>query len=206
MTTIRPQLLEYGFAGRAKPGERVSGDLSSVRETSAGVLIAVADGLGHGSEAAHAADFAMTALGTWQGEAVCGLIERCHAALVATRGVVLALAALDARRQTLTWLAIGNVEGRLVRRTADGRREARSLLMHSGILGHRLPKLHPTTLAIEPGDFIAVATDGIRSEFEAEIRFDSSPQQAATRILARCAKAGDDALVLVGRWIGPDGA
>jgi hypothetical protein len=118
---------------------------------------------------------------------------------------VLALAVLDARKETLTWLAVGNVEGRLIRRTADGRREAQSLLMHSGILGHRLPNLHPTTVAIQPGDVIAVATDGIRTGFEAEIRLDASPQQAATRILARCARENDDALVLVGHWIGRDG-
>jgi negative regulator of sigma-B (phosphoserine phosphatase) len=203
MTTFRPPL-EYGIAGRAKPGELLSGDLSAVREQPEGVLIAVADGLGHGPEAAEAAAVAVAALDNWPGHPVSRLMERCHAALTGTRGAVLALAALDARRERLTWLAVGNVEGRVIRRTPDGRREAQSLLMHSGIVGHRLPKLHPTTIAIQPGDVLAIATDGIRGEFETEIRADLSPQQAADRVLARCAKSTDDALILVGCWIGLD--
>src|SRR5439155_7607794 len=151
MSTFRPRL-EYGIAGRAKPGELLSGDRSAVRDLSDGVLLAVADGLGHGPEAAGAATVAVAALDTWLGHPVSRLMEQCHAALVGTRGVVLALAALDARHATLTWLAVGNVEGRLIHRTADGRREGQSLRMHSGILGHRLPKLHPTTIAIQLGD------------------------------------------------------
>jgi negative regulator of sigma-B (phosphoserine phosphatase) len=205
MTTLRPRLLEYGFAGRPKPGERLSGDVSSVQETPEGVLLAVADGLGHGPEAAQAADAAIAALNTWQGRPVSTLMDNCHAALMATRGVALALAVLDANSATLTWLGVGNVEGRLMHRAADGRPERRSLLMHSGIVGHHLPNLHPTTVAIRPGDMIAMATDGIRSEFEAEIRLDLSPQPAAEQVLARYAKDLDDALILIGRWIGRDG-
>lgn len=205
MTGIPSRLLDYGVADRAKPGERVSGDLSAVREQPESVLIAVADGLGHGPEAAHAAAFAMTALdGAWPRQPLSRLMDICHAALSATRGAALALAVLDANSETLTWLGVGNVEGRLISRTADGQREGRSLLMHSGIVGHHLPSLHPTTLALQPGDVIAIATDGISSGFEQEIRLDLSPQQMASRVFARCAKDTDDALVLVGHWIGRD--
>jgi serine phosphatase RsbU (regulator of sigma subunit) len=204
MSTFRPRL-EYGIAGRAKPGERLSGDLAAVRELPEGFLLSVADGLGHGPEAAEAAAVAIATLDTGPDQSVSRLMEMCHAALAGTRGAVLALAALDACKQTLSWLAVGNVEGRLIRRTADGHREAQTLLMHSGIVGHRLPNLHPSTLALQPGDVVAMATDGIRSGFEAEIRLDLSPQQAATRVLARCARESDDALVLVGHWIGLDG-
>lgn len=206
LTTLRSRLLEYGLAARDKPGERVSGDLSTVREDAEGVLIAVVDGLGHGPEAARASAVAVAALGSWQGQPVSRLMEQCHEALAGTRGAVIALAALDARQQTLSWLCVGNVEGRLIRRAGDGGRETRSLLMQSGIGGHRLPKLHPTTVTIQAGDIIAIATDGIRSEFETEIRPELSPQQAADRVLARCAKATDDALILVGCWIGIDAA
>jgi negative regulator of sigma-B (phosphoserine phosphatase) len=112
---------------------------------------------------------------------------------------------LDAHDETLTWLCVGNVEGRLIRRVADGRREGRSLLMHSGIVGHHLPGLHPTVIGLQQGDIIAIATDGIRSEFEREIRMDLSPQRVAQRVLARCGRDSDDALIVIGRWIGFDG-
>jgi len=204
---MRPRLIDYGVAGRAKPGEMVSGDCAALREQPDCAIILVADGLGHGPEAARAAALAVTLLdeGAWQ--PITRLMERCHAALGPTRGAALALAVFDAITDTLTWLAVGNVEGRLIWPAADGGRSERSLLMHSGIVGHHLPNsLHVTRIPLRPGHVVAIATDGIRGEFEPEVRLDLSPQQAAQRVLARCAKATDDAHVVIGRWIGRNGA
>jgi hypothetical protein len=129
----------------------------------------------------------------------------CHVALAGTRGAVIGLAELDARRETMNWLAVGNIAGRLVRPTPERGRSNSSLLILGGIVGHRLPHLHLSTVAFQRGDIVAMATDGIDSEFEGEIRFDLSPPQAAQRILVRCAKDTDDALIVIGRWIGLDG-
>jgi hypothetical protein len=43
--------IEWGFAARALAGRRESGDLHFVGTFAGGVLIVVADGLGHGPEA-----------------------------------------------------------------------------------------------------------------------------------------------------------
>jgi hypothetical protein len=200
-----PQLLEYGVAGRALPGGDVSGDCSWVRQDRDSVHIAVIDGLGHGGPAAEAAAAAVTALEASRERSVAGLMMDCQAALDGTRGAVIGLAALDARHETMDWLGVGNIESRLVRLTPDGARTVASMRSHGGIVGRRLPLLHPKTIGLQPGDLIALATDGIEAEFEFELRLDLSPQQAATRVLARCAKASDDALVLVGRWSGNHG-
>ncbi|MFZ3285209.1 MAG: hypothetical protein WA191_00020, partial [Telluria sp.] len=48
------QLLDYACAGRALPGQAVSGDACLVRPFPDGVLLAVIDGLGHGAGAAEA--------------------------------------------------------------------------------------------------------------------------------------------------------
>jgi phosphoserine phosphatase RsbX len=74
--------------------------------------------------------------------------------------------------------------------------------MHRGIVGHHLPKLRPSTIAIQANDVIAMATDGIHTKFDAHISVDVPPQQAAEHVLAHCGKSSDDALVLIGRWIG----
>jgi phosphoserine phosphatase RsbX len=74
--------------------------------------------------------------------------------------------------------------------------------MHSGIVGHHLPKLRPSTIAIQANDVIAMATDEIHSGFEESINVGVPPQQAAEHVLAHCGKSSDDALVLIGRWIG----
>ena len=49
-------MIEWGVASRALPGETRSGDLHVVESFAGGALVAAVDGLGHGEEAADAAD------------------------------------------------------------------------------------------------------------------------------------------------------
>ena len=47
--------LAFGVASRALPGQASCGDVHVIESLPQGALIAVLDGLGHGSDAAHAA-------------------------------------------------------------------------------------------------------------------------------------------------------
>jgi phosphoserine phosphatase RsbX len=201
----RPQssLFKYAVAARALHGG-VSGDKAIVREAGNTVLVAVADGLGHGEEACRAASLATDVLATGPIRPPCDLVIDCHHALARTRGAVLTLAVIDAARSTMNWLAVGNIEGRHIRETNNGSAARHGLVLAGGIVGHRLPHLHPTEVALRRGDILAFATDGIDPLFDMELSPDLTPQQAARRILARCHRGIDDALVLVGRWLGGD--
>jgi len=53
-----PRLIEWGVATLALPGETQSGDRHLVKPVGSTVLVAVVDGLGHGAEAATAAQAA----------------------------------------------------------------------------------------------------------------------------------------------------
>ena len=208
MADIHPQLMEFGIATRGLGGAAVSGDLHWVRQDADRVLVAVIDGLGHGSEAAAAATAAasaLTVLSNSVSRSVSRIVADCHAALLGTRGAVMALAVLDARSEVMSWLAVGNIEGMLMRQAADGTLLRHSLRVHAGIVGYRLPRLHPTTIPLQADDLVALATDGIRDGFEQELRFDLPPQGVASHILANCATEEDDALIFVGRWIGSHG-
>src|SRR2546425_13287314 len=88
----RSALIEWGVAALALPGEAQSGDLHLVKPIGTGVLVAVVDGLGHGAEAATAAQAAVAALERHATETPIALIERCHRALKGTRGVVMSVA------------------------------------------------------------------------------------------------------------------
>jgi negative regulator of sigma-B (phosphoserine phosphatase) len=132
------------------------------------------------------------------------LVTRCHDALVRTRGVALGLASLEWSDETLTWLSIGNVAGFLVRVGRQGTLEREYVLMRNGVVGARLPPLRAATLPLQRHDLLVFATDGVREGFQSEIRLDAPPQVTADRILARYARPTDDALVLVGRWNGPN--
>jgi phosphoserine phosphatase RsbX len=194
---------DYAVAARALDGAPVSGDMFLAHPTARGMRVAVIDGLGHGPGAAHAAAAARATLAAAQGEAPERLIEICHQALKATRGAALTLVEFDAVRGEMTWLAVGNVEGIVLRVGAGGAREKIYVLARGGIVGHRIPKLRGQTLALCPGDLVILATDGIRTGFDHAIDPDAPPQLNADRILERYAREADDALVLVGRWRDP---
>jgi len=194
-----PALIEYGVAALALAGEAESGDLHLVKPVGTGVLVSVVDGLGHGAEAAAAARAAVGALGPHAEESVLSLVQRCHQALAGTRGVAMSLAFLRADG-SMTWLGVGNVEGRLFHTDPAARPARASLVTRGGIVGSQLPQLRAEVIAVAPGDILILATDGINNGFADGLAADAPPQQLADHILARYSKGTDDALVLVARY------
>jgi serine phosphatase RsbU (regulator of sigma subunit) len=199
----RSPLIDWGLAERPCPGGSESGDRHVIQAFASGVLLAVVDGLGHGEPAAAVARLATAILTEHAGEPVGQLVERCHAALAQTRGVVMSLASVDARDLGVTWLGVGNVEAVLVR--AHGQGGSEHLLLRPGVVGQKLPSLQPVRLAAEPGDTLVLATDGIRSDFEATLTPARAPRELADAILAQHGRDTDDALVLVARLQGTAG-
>jgi negative regulator of sigma-B (phosphoserine phosphatase) len=202
-------LIDWGVATVTLAGEMESGDLHVVQPVGAGVLVGVVDGLGHGAEAAAAARAAVTTLRDHAGEAVLPLLQRCHRALVGTRGVVMSLAFFQGGDGSMTWIGVGNVECVLLYTDPAARpaRPARtSLVTRGGIVGSQLPQLRAEVISLAPGDTLLVATDGIRDGFADGLSTETPPQQLADQILARCGKGTDDALVLVARYLGGTGA
>lgn len=200
--TAEVTLIEWGVAMRTLAGNRESGDLYLVEPFPEGTVVAVVDGLGHGSSAAAAAKAAISALKGHAYEQVDALIGRCHEALAGTRGVVMSLASFNARDETMTWVGVGNVAGWLLRANAGTERARESLFLRGGVVGYRLPTLHPVVMPVEHGDTLIFATDGVRSGFADRLVLDDTPQRIAERILADYARDNDDALVLVARYIG----
>ncbi len=197
-----PSRLECGLASRALPGEPLSGDVSVVRPIKDGVLVAAVDGIGHGKGASEAATVAASILGVNAAEPVTMLVQRCHEALRSTRGVTMSVASFDLSRGLVAWLGVGNVEGVLLRRGLPGTEAEVPLLLRSGVVGFQLPPLDVEVLPISPGDTLVFATDGIQSDFARGLARNLPPQRAAENILARHAKATDDALVVVARYLG----
>jgi len=192
-------LLDWAFASRRYEGEIESGDLHLVRPSREGALVAMADGLGHGAEAAEAARLAMDIVERTAEEPLAFIMRACHQAIVATRGVVMSLARFDPAGWLFT-ISVGNVEGVVLRADPEQRREW--LVSQSGALGHALPTLRERSMPVAPGDVLALATDGIRPTFPDHIRHGERPQDSVDRVLAACAKGTDDALVLVARFRG----
>src|SRR5205823_4595645 len=109
------QQVEWAVAQRALPGESVSGDRHVVLPHRRGVTLAVIDGLGHGTEAAKAAELAAATLRRMPENNLLAHLNCCHLALTNSRGVVMTLAEFNLRDHTLTLCGVGNVEATLFR-------------------------------------------------------------------------------------------
>jgi phosphoserine phosphatase RsbX len=202
MDGINPEFVVWGVAGRQMPGEMLSGDMHLVKPLENGVLVAVADGLGHGEPAAQAAELALNVVEDHAREPLVQILEHCTESLRETRGVVMSLALLDALENSLQWLGVGNVGGLLVHSAEGGKRANDALMLSNGVVGLRLPPLHPTAVKVAPGDTLVFATDGIRAGFEERMIIFEKPDETAQCILARDGLETDDALVLVATYQG----
>ncbi|GGY34420.1 hypothetical protein GCM10010384_47090 [Streptomyces djakartensis] len=142
-------------------GAEYSGDAWTWVRSGDRVTLMLADGLGHGPEAARASSAAVAALHRWAHLAPAESLRRLHEALRGTRGAAVALAQLDLRSWRLRFAGIGNVGARL---RTDG--TWRPLLSRPGIVGvHR-----PATLREEEADWAAdrlliLHTDGLPSRW-----------------------------------------
>ncbi|WP_280273488.1 SpoIIE family protein phosphatase [Nocardia wallacei] len=195
--------VEWAVAGRALPGQKVSGDRSVVLDAGGGaVLFAVLDGLGHGAAAGEAADRAGQVLSENRAEPLDVLMVLCHRAMADTRGAAVSLA-LFSSEDRLHWLGVGNVESRVVT-AGPGKPALRATaLLTGGIVGYLLPpNLQTQTVAVRPGDLLLMSTDGIVDDFVDAIDLAKSTADITADILGRHAKNTDDALVLAARHRG----
>ncbi len=202
MDQVDSTLIEWGAAASALPGQAVSGDRFVVAPFPGGVLAAVIDGLGHGEAASQAAEIAVAILSQYASEPVVALVQRCHEALLRTRGAVMSLASFHGWDNEMTWLGVGNVEGVLFRADAKAKPPRETILLRGGTVGYRLPPLRESVLPVAPGDTLIFVTDGIRSRFAEDLELRNTLQQIADGILSGHGKRTDDALVLVVRYLG----
>ena len=198
MDAVARRQVEVEIATWALSKDGECGDHYLVERFKDGALVAVVDGIGHGVEAAKVAKLTLTILKEQASLPVDELIQQCHAALRATRGVVVALASFNTRTRTMTWTGVGNVEGKLFTRAAAS--APTTLLSSMGTLGQGMVEVRPTEVPLKSGDTLILATDGVRSDFYLGLGLKKSPKQLADSILERSAHRTDDALVAVARY------
>ncbi|MEU1980548.1 SpoIIE family protein phosphatase [Nocardia sp. NPDC019395] len=191
--------IEWAMAGRALPGQDVSGDRCVVLDTGTGsVLFAVLDGLGHGAAAAAAVDRASRVLAENRAEPLDVLMVLCHRAMSDTRGAAVTLALFST--QEAQWLGVGNVDSLVLTAGPTGPQVSATVLQSGGIVGYRLPPtLQPQSVTVRPGDLLLMSTDGVAVEPGAGIDLAKSTADIARELVDRHAKDSDDALVLAAR-------
>jgi len=198
-----PLVLERGVAGLAHEGEGRSGDLAVFAPCPQGGLVAVIDGLGHGDAAADASEAAARIIERHSELPPQDLLERCHQELRHTRGAVMTLAWFNLEERAMRWTGVGNVEARFVRAGDDLGARYDSPVVLGGVVGYNLPRVRVSTFALDPGDAVVLATDGVGADFSASLESGVAAQDLAERVLERHGKGTDDALTVVVRYLGP---
>jgi len=140
-------------------GETSSGDAWTHLEDGAHTTILLADGLGHGDDAAAAANAAVRELRT--GLDPVALLTRIHGALRTTRGAAGAVAYWNRHTGALQYAGIGNIAASIV---VDG--ESRSLVSMPGILGHGIQRPRTFDYALPAGGLLVMHSDGLRSGWD----------------------------------------
>jgi anti-sigma regulatory factor (Ser/Thr protein kinase) len=179
----------------AKPGETASGDAWGSLEDRGVVTVLLADGLGHGDEAARASAAAVRELRPALDPVA--LLERVHRALKPTRGAAGAVARFDRRTGALEYAGAGNIAATIVNGA-----ETRSLVSMPGILGHGKPRLRAFTYELGAGGLLVMHSDGCRSQWDLAAYPGATrrdPLVVASLIIRDFERGNDDVSVVVGR-------
>jgi negative regulator of sigma-B (phosphoserine phosphatase) len=191
--------MSIGYAARAFKGEALCGDVGGWWQLPTRRVLALADGLGHGPAAHHAAQQAMQCIAR-HGQCSCvDLFSACNDKLLETRGAVLAVALIDQASSLLTLGSIGNIRSILLTPGGHVRLGA-----GRGIVGAGYTWTAPDQVRLAPGDTLVMFSDGIddiaglRSCVE---NLQETPQRLADKMLATWAHENDDAAVLVYRHV-----
>lgn len=155
--------LEIGAICLAKAGEFSCGDNWSLFLEDNRQLVAVADGLGHGPDAAHASNEAVRIFqenGKYSGPAI---LQTAHAALRSTRGAAMSIAEFDLNRRMILYAGVGNIAGVI----QDGA-AIRSMVSHNGTLGAAATKYQEFTYPWPKGGLVILHSDGLMTRWHLE--------------------------------------
>jgi anti-sigma regulatory factor (Ser/Thr protein kinase) len=150
-----------GAAVAPYPGEHVCGDNWAFSQTTQGQTLLVADGTGHGMEAARAAELAVRTF-LDHADAPCEeIVERLHRVLMPTRGAAVAVARIDNAASTVRYVGVGNICGALI--TGEG---IRRMVSHNGTAGHVAPRIREFTYGFTKNPLVIMHSDGITSRWD----------------------------------------
>jgi len=185
--------LRIGTFSRSASGFAENGDAVFAKEWNGQALLAIVDGLGHGTEAALVSTAAKNLLTEIYENDVKQIVELLHHNLRATRGAVIALARIDRTNRRLSFCGVGNVEARV-----EGEPP-----MHpastEGVVGMSVRKTVKFEYKYEELDFLLLHSDGISSRFDiADFpHLKQDPQAAAEDIVKSFGKDYDDASIII---------
>ena len=192
-----PEPLEVGVVCVPMHGEEVCGDSWAVDFKDGRAFFLVADGLGHGPDAARASRLAVASFleqGAQQG--LVELLRGLHQELRSTRGAAVSVAELTGPQ--MLYAGVGNIAAAVL--SPEG--TIQRMVSMNGTLGHQASRMQQFTYGWSPGSLLLMYSDGMGTQW----RLDAYPGLLARHpslvagVLYRDYSRGrDDVTVLVAR-------
>lgn len=144
-----------GAAQRPAEGESVCGDAYFASARGEVVTLALADGLGHGAEAATAANRFCDFVRAHVDHPLDEILRGAHAELRGTRGAAASLLRIDRATREAHFTGVGNVDLKV-----DSKHAVAPICV-SGIVGARMKRVMVFSFRLSPGDLLVMHSDGV---------------------------------------------
>ncbi len=196
-TSQTPDSLELGVVCLPKAGEEVCGDAWASIIAQERCLLLVADGLGHGPQAAQASTEAVRVFQENVNRSPQEMVAAIHQALRSTRGAALAIAEVNFEHQSVRFAGVGNIAGSVI--WSDG---SYNMVSYNGTVGHEVRKIQEFTYQWHPGAILLLHSDGLGTQWRLE-RYPGlmykHPSLIAGVLYRDFKRVRDDVTVLVAR-------
>lgn len=195
---VRKKLADFGVVNVCSPGEMVSGDGYFVKQSRDGLLVFMADGLGHGMNAWEAAQEAISALQQCREESPAAMLRYIHPLVKKTRGLVATIAVLNLASAQWKLCGIGNISTRIYTGL-----QCKNYTPYNGIVGHNIPRtLNDSVVPVEKHQALVMHSDGLRTrwnlnELPALLKY--NPSVIAGVLFKDNARRNDDMTILAGK-------
>lgn len=201
-TQSAPPSLPFDVGAVARPMEADTpcGDSWGVVTSDERAVALLADGLGHGPEAADASLTAVKVLHERFATPAQSIMTDVHAALRSTRGAAAAVAVIDLARQQVGFAGVGNINAVIARGN-----EIRHLVSHHGTLGHTARRIQEFTYPWQRGDTLILHSDGLTTRWDLHAYpglLTHQPTLTAGALYRDFRRERDDASVVVLRQVG----
>lgn len=179
------------------PGEAVCGDGWAAALDGDRLRVLVADGLGHGPDAAKASQAAIDTFEPAPFSDMRQQVEQIHRQLRTTRGAAMCVAEMDAATGALRYSGAGNIAGRVLSGISD-----KALATQHGTAGVQIRQPDETTAEWVDHGLVILHSDGINTRWRGTDLLpvlQRDPTLAAAILLRDHTRQRDDATVVVVR-------
>ncbi len=125
------------------------------------LTVLVADGLGHGPDAAEASLMAVSVCEQYSQDLPSEILQKSHISMKGSRGAAVAVARIDLKAAELRYTGVGNISGCIYRNQVR-----QHLLSHNGIVGSHMSRTKEFSHEWSDNSLLVLHSDGIGTKWD----------------------------------------